>query len=159
VDIAPRTFFGYFPSKEDVVFDQFPAFLDSFEARLAAREEGETAIDATRAWIAEMTPQALAVDERELCRRRLIEDSEPLAAHRRRIMDRFRAALTAAVAADLGDEPDDIRPQMVSAAAVAALESLGRLKHGAETPEEALAVLDEAMIFLRGGLAALRRAR
>lgn len=163
-DIAPRTFFGYFPSKEDVLFDEFPAVLETFEARLEQRAEGETAIDALRAWLAELVPEAAAPDERELCRRRLIDEHEGLAGHRRQLMGGFEDTLTQAVAHDLGDDVDDLRPRMVAAAAVAALESLGRHKHAGSaepppSPEDALAVLDGAMTFLQGGLAALQRSR
>jgi len=50
-DIAPRTFFGYFPSKEDVVFADFPETVEGLSARLDSRSSDETAIDAIRAWI------------------------------------------------------------------------------------------------------------
>ena len=33
-DIAPRTFFGYFPAKEDVVFHDFDVFFASLRERL-----------------------------------------------------------------------------------------------------------------------------
>ena len=57
-DIAPRTFFGYFPSKEDVVFADFPAEFDALAERLRGRDEGESAIDALRAFIAEALERA-----------------------------------------------------------------------------------------------------
>ena len=163
-DIAPRTFFGYFPSKEAVLFDEFPAVFEAFETRMEQREQDETAIDALRLWLAELVPQAAHPDERELCRRRLIDEHEGLAGHRRQLMGGFEDTLTKAVAHDLGDDVDDLRPRMVAAAAVAALESLGRHKHADSeepqpSPEAALAVLDEAMTFLQGGLAALQRSR
>src|SRR3954447_5092285 len=45
-DIAPRTFFGYFPSKEDVVFAEVDDRLGEVAERLATREPGETPLQA-----------------------------------------------------------------------------------------------------------------
>src|SRR2546422_6331291 len=43
-DIAPRTFFAYFPSKEDVVFAHFDAYTASLQQRLDERGSGETTV-------------------------------------------------------------------------------------------------------------------
>jgi hypothetical protein len=71
--------------------------------------------------------------------------------------------LLGAVAADLDEPPDALRPRLVAAAAVAALTSLeSSVGENAEQPvdkAEALAVLDDAMLFLRGGLDALSAGR
>src|SRR5687768_15977154 len=77
-DIAPRTFFGYFPSKEDVVFADFPVYLDALAARLRDRDRSETAIDAMRAWMASLLEEIDLSDDRERCRKRLIGESEAL---------------------------------------------------------------------------------
>lgn len=164
-DIAPRTFFGYFPSKEDVVFADFPETFEQISRRLREREEGETGIDALRAWFAERIEASEPTDERERCRHRVIEQSEQLAAHQQAMLGQVANLLAEEVARDLGDAPDDLRPRMVAAAAAAAIDSVVRqgLKdtgRGAPpTPEEALAIIDQAMVFLQGGLTALRRAR
>lgn len=55
-DIAPRTFFGYFPSKEAVVFHDFDDLFEDFSARLRDRAPGETAFAALRAWIVDLIP-------------------------------------------------------------------------------------------------------
>jgi AcrR family transcriptional regulator len=160
-DIAPRTFFGYFPSKEDVVFADFPADFDALAERLRGRAHDETAIDALRAFIASVVEQADLKDERELCRKRIIKQSETLDAHRRALMGRMEDMLAEAIARDFGNQPGDLRPPMIASAAVAALGSLD--KTGISDPEsppsreEALAMIDQALTFLQGGLAALQR--
>ena len=76
-------------------------------------------------------------------------------------MGRFEVLLAEAIAADLGEQPDDVGPRLVAAAAAAALLAL-QPEPGACAPTseaELLAPLDEAFAFLRGGIAALERRR
>ncbi|MFB4301646.1 TetR family transcriptional regulator [Actinomadura sp. NTSP31] len=47
-DVAPRTFFGYFPSKEDVVFAEVDDRLAEVAERLATRVPGESPMQAIR---------------------------------------------------------------------------------------------------------------
>jgi AcrR family transcriptional regulator len=159
-DIAPRTFFSYFPSKEDVVFADFPAQFDALARRLEERDEDETAIDALRAFISEILERSDLSDEREICRKRVVRGSEVLDGHRRALMGRMEDLLAKAVARDFGDRPDNVRPQMIASTAVAALGSLDRRADAASPPsrEEAITMVDQALTFLQGGLAALRRA-
>jgi AcrR family transcriptional regulator len=162
-DIAPRTFFAYFPSKEAVVFGDFPELLATLEARLSDRPEGETTFEALRAWIGDLIAgEPDEVDQREGVRRRLIRDTEALAAHELHVMSRFERLIAVNVAADLGDQPDDLRPQLVAAAAVAALMAMQPHDadgHGKPVGDEGLAQLDDAFAFLRGGIAALQERR
>jgi AcrR family transcriptional regulator len=164
-DIAPRTFFGYFRTKEDVLFDDFEPTRASLAARLDGRPEGESAIDALRAWIEQLIAQTDFDDEREFCRRRLVLTTPVLAAYERGLMAQFESTLAGAVARDLGDPPDGVRPRMVAAAATAALLSTesyykdeGR-EHAQLGKAASLALLDDALTFLRGGLGALQRGR
>lgn len=159
-DIAPRTFFSYFPAKEDVVFHDFDVVFAGLEARLRARDEGETAIDAMRAWIAGLLAATDFDDPRERCQRELVRSSPALAEHDRALMARLEAALGEAVAADLGPEQGPLRPRMVAAAATAALSMLEAfyddkvdLLAGEADP---MAFVDEAFAFLQGGIEALR---
>jgi AcrR family transcriptional regulator len=160
-DIAPRTFFGYFPSKEDVVFADFPEQLEALSRRLRERDEDETAIDALRAVIRDALEHADLTDQRELCRKRVVKQSETLDAHRRALMGRMEDMLAEAVARDFGNQPGDLRPPMIASAAVAAFGSLDRPgitdRDSPPTREEALAMIDQALTFLQGGLTALRR--
>jgi len=162
-DIAPRTFFAYFPSKEDVVFAHFDAYAASLQQHLDEREPGETTFDALRSWTADLI-DATDPEEREhdAIRKQLTCDNEALEAHERHLMSRFETVIAASVAADLGDEPDGLGPRLVAAAAIAALKSLESSEpkdHGAPPSAEEIAVLDEAFAFLQGGIAALQERR
>jgi len=162
-DIAPRTFFAYFPSKEDVVFAHFDEYTASLQRRLDEREPSETTFDALRSWIGDLIDAEDAAEaEREATRKQLMCDNESLEAHERHLMSRFEALIAASVAKDLGDGPDDLGPRLVAAAAIAALRSLDppEPKDRASPPgPEDLAVLDEAFAFLQGGIAALQGRR
>jgi AcrR family transcriptional regulator len=158
-DVAPRTFFAYFPSKEAVVFHNVDRDLDSLASALRDRLPGETAFDALRRWIDAMFEQWMAEEDEALLRKRLCREEEALANFEVGIMARIQELLHEAIAKDLGQPRDAPRPRLVTAAAIAALTSLeGTLHENTEKQldkADALAVLDDAMLFLRGGIDAL----
>jgi AcrR family transcriptional regulator len=159
-DIAPRTFFGYFATKEDVVTHDFGDIRASMRARLRDREPGETAIDALRAWVAELMKTVDFADPRERCRQQLLHESEALRAHDRHLRAGVEDLLAESIAEDLGEDTDSLRARMVAAATIAAFERIQELygKKGAvkRRPDEALAIFDEALVFARGGIRALQ---
>jgi AcrR family transcriptional regulator len=155
-DVAPRTFFAYFPSKEDVLFADFDDTFDAVAARLRGRPPGESTFDALRASIADQLPD-LDADEHEALRHRLSCEHQSISAHERYLMARFEALIAESVATDLGDAPTDLRPRMIAAAAIAALMAMRPDDPRADelTSAEKLQRLDEALEFLRGGVAVL----
>src|ERR671922_784630 len=152
-DVAPRTFFSYFPSKEAVVFHNVDRDLDHLASALRDRLPGETAFDALRRWIDAMFDEWMTEGDEALLRKRLCHEDEGLANSQVGVMSRIQELLLEAIADDLGEPQDALRPRLVAAAAIAALSSLeGTLdetKRASGAKAEALAVLDEAMLFLR----------
>jgi AcrR family transcriptional regulator len=161
-DVAPRTFFSYFPSKEAVVFHNVDRDLDGLAATLRDRLPGETAFDALRRWIDAMFEEWTAEEQETILRKRLCGEDEGLANFEGGVMARINELLLEAIANDLGEPQDALRPRLVAAAAMAALTSLEgkddeQSKQGMPVDKaEALAVLDDAMLFLRGGIDALQ---
>ena len=159
-DIAPRTFFGYFATKEDVVTHDFGAMQAGMRAHLAARPAGELAVDALRGWVAQLMRDVDFTDPRERCRQRLMRESPALQAHDRQLHAGIEELLAESVAEDLGVDADSLRPRMVAAATIAAFERIeefyGDKGESTRTPEEALAIFDEALVFARGGIQALQ---
>ena len=158
-DISPRTFFGYFAAKEDVVFHDADAMLGSLMARIRGRDAGEDAFDALRAWVRGMEGEQSFERSGERERRRLIRATPALMARERTNLAQVEQLLVEAVAEDLGVDERSLRPHLVGAAAVAGLSAISRLRDdeddvAARSPDD---VLDEAMVFLQGGLDALRR--
>jgi AcrR family transcriptional regulator len=161
-DIAPRTFFSYFPSKEAVVFHNVDRDLDRLADALRDRLPGETAFDALRRWIDAMFDEWMAEEDEALLRKRLCREDDGLANFQGGVMARIHDLLREAIADDLGEPQDALRPRLVAAAAWAALTSLDESfdekaeQRGSAAKAEALAVLDDAILFLRGGIDALQ---
>ncbi len=161
-DVAPRTFFSYFPSKEAVVFHTVDRDLDGLASALRDRLPDETAFDALRRWIDGMYDNWTAEEDEAVLRKRLCREDEGLTNFQGGVMARIQELLLEAIARDLDEPQDSLRPRLVAAAAMAALTSLDNTldekpdQHVRETKTEALAVLDDAMLFLRGGIDALQ---
>ena len=153
-DIAPRTFFAYFPSKEAVVFHDFDALFSAMKDTVEARPEGESAIDALRRWLEESMPAHHDESPDEQLRRRMCVDEPALSAHQQHLLSRLEEILRVGVARDLGQPPDALQPRLVAAAAVAAFRAIEH--DGSGDKQRSMALLDETLVFLRGGVAALQ---
>ncbi len=156
-EIAPRTFFSYFPSKESVLFGDFDETFQSLAEHLDARGD-QSLLDAIRAWIVELIDHGGLPDERERRRREIIDAHEELLAHERQLTTSFEALISVAAATELGAEPGDLHPRIIAAATAATFTAL---RPGPDAPAppagaDPLQPLDDALAFLRGGMAALR---
>jgi AcrR family transcriptional regulator len=159
-DVAPRTFFAHFPSKEAVVFHDVDRDLEGLAAALRDRPPGETAFDALRGWIDAMFDEWISEEDEAVLRKRLCREDDGLANFQGGMMARIQELLLGAIADDLGEPRDALRPRLVAAAAMAALTSLDgsfdEKQRGPVAKAEALSTLDDAMLFLRGGIGALQ---
>jgi AcrR family transcriptional regulator len=156
--VSPRTFFTHHPSKEHVLFCDDDDWLQALREHLAARPPGEDTLSALRQWLRALLAE-WDVEERtvaEQTRRQVIDTTPVLLAHERQLLSRFEVVLRGAVAADLGESTDDLRPRLVAATASAALETTRPAPGVIHSPEEILDRLDQALRFLRGGLDALQ---
>ncbi len=163
-DIAPRTFFSYFASKEEAVFPKFEPMFEDFDRAMRERPAGTTALEALRGWIPVAAKHMGDVEGARL-EARLRRDSPAVAACDLQHMSRFERRLAEAVAEDFGEPADALRPRLVAAAAVAALQASSDaadtiIEHDPEAAQAMMAdpaaFIDDALRFLEGGLAALR---
>jgi AcrR family transcriptional regulator len=157
-DVSPRTIFAYFPSKEDILFCDQPEIHERFVRALEHRADGVTALDALRDSIAE----TLDLGPNELLRKRIVAHDETLRrSERARIDAPFEQLMVKAIAKDLGAGHDDIRPKIVAAALIAAFSAIRdrdlTAPSNSFSSEQAMAVIDDVIGFVRGGLEALRR--
>ena len=155
-DIAPRTFFSYFPSKDAVVFHDFEVFFADLEAQMRDRGPGKTTLDVLREFVAGVVERMDVADPAEQCRRRVITASPTLQQHDREVIGRFERLLADEMARDLGVDRDSPRARVVAAAAAAALTELERVFDKDNPPDDPMAAFDEVFAFVRGGLDALR---
>jgi AcrR family transcriptional regulator len=164
-DIAPRTFFSYFPSKEEAVFAKFEPAFESFDRAMRERSPGTDALVAMREWILGMATEFTGDIEAAKLEARLRRESPAVAACDLRHMRQFERRLAEAVGEDLGEPADALRPRLVAAAAVAALQASSDnadtiLESDTQRAEQLIAdpaaFIDDALRFLEGGLAALR---
>jgi AcrR family transcriptional regulator len=156
-DISPRTIFAYFDSKEEILFCEAPAQLEELRRALAQRPEGSTTIDALRDLLSSIGPP----DELAMLRKQVIRDSPSLNRKLRARVAELEPVLAESFAKDLGSDPDDIRAVLIAASATAAFKAVhDRLEaeNVGETlsHEDAVAIIDEVLEFLRGGLDRLR---
>ncbi len=121
-DVAPRTFFHHFPSKEDVVLSDDADRLDRIVLALQASST------AAPPWAALQTAfMRVAADyetERAVLLRRfrIIQAAPSVAAHNLQIQTTWEDAVTDAVAAWLDVDPaTDLRPGLIAGAALAAM--------------------------------------
>jgi AcrR family transcriptional regulator len=157
-EVSPRTIFAYFPSKEDILFCDLPEARERLAQALRERPEGATALDALRDFIA----GSLSADGNEVLRKRILASDETLRRSKRARFAPFEQLMIEAIAEDLHAGPDDIRPQIVASALTAAFSAVHDRDPAAQpesfSPEQAMAVIDDVMGFLRGGLEALKHA-
>jgi AcrR family transcriptional regulator len=157
-DVSTRTIFAYFPSKEDILFSDFPLMKEALAQALADRPEGEEALDTVREFIlSTLATQRSEVDEQlGLC----IHNDETLRSHLRARLAGLEEVIAPAIAKDLGASEDDLRPQFVAASLTAAFNLLSERDAGErkkpKSVEDVAAQIDPVIAFLRGGLAALK---
>ena len=154
-DVSPRTVSAYFPHKEDLAFPDAEQEFEAFVTRLRERLPDETAMDALRAFIRATVEEAGARASERQARRRVIRADDGLCTHEHRYMRRVQEIIADAIARDLGVSPDALEPRMAAAATLTVFELLGEDYKTAD-PAEALAVMDRALLFIGGGISALR---
>jgi AcrR family transcriptional regulator len=118
-DLAPSTFFNYFPTKVDIVFSMLDAVVDSAERRITERPDGESAAHAIVAWLTEELPDVEQPYADAIRRFPTIISSAPdLVAEERLRMALLEDVLAAAFARDLGESADGMRSRVLAAMAL-----------------------------------------
>ena len=152
-NVSPRTFFRYFDSKLDLIRtpkQEHP----SLQELVTARPASEGPIAAIHGVIRDMLAATLLTDELAL---RLIQVMLRTPSLRASAMEHFhehQGELAVACAARLGASPDDLRPQIVAAAAGTTMWTVvDRWVAEGGDRDRLLPMLDEAFALLTGGMA------
>ena len=158
-DVSKRTIFAYFESKEDILFCDEPMFYEQLNEKLEQRPPGTTTVDALRDFLS----SGPAMDDNARLRKQIIHSDQSLRLSERGRSAQLEQLVADSIARDLDAEAGDIRPPLVAAAVTAAFNAArDRLEAESGEPvshEQAMAILDEILEFLRGGLEGLRRSR
>jgi AcrR family transcriptional regulator len=156
-NVSKRTIFAYFDSKEDILFCDQPLLYERLKRKLDERPAGATTVDALREFVSSLGP----LDETAILRKRIVLADEALRRSERARFAPIEGLIEESIAQDLGAAADDVRPAIVAASITAALTTLhDRLEANAGGPithEQQIAIVDEVLEFLRGGLEGFRR--
>ena len=121
-DISHRTFYRYFPSKEDLVLGDMGDSFVEFAAALAARPDDEPVLRSIRAVVLELATAFEHDYEANRTRSSLIAASPTLQLRLKEREPFVEAAITPLIAERLGVDPStDMRPQLIAACAITAM--------------------------------------
>jgi mycofactocin system transcriptional regulator len=124
--IGRRTFFRYFPSKNDILWGDFDAALDGLRQRLAALPADTPLWEGIREAVLAFNALPPEAEPQHRVRMGLVLHTPALQAHSTLRYAGWRAVIAEHVAARTGAAPDDFGPQVLAhqalATAVAAYE-------------------------------------
>ena len=151
-EVSKGTLFAYFSTKEEIVFADTALGHEGILFELAHRTRGLSALETMRVCVINHlehpSPHART-------REKLIEANDVLRVHYRAQISAVEDALAAGIAADLGEQPDALRPRIMASGAMAAFtvakERAYRIRNREAALAEANAVLDEAFAMLLHG--------
>src|SRR5205823_10293157 len=121
-DVARKTVFNYFPTKEDLFFSGFEAFQERLLSAVRHREPGESIVGAFYRFLVESRGLLTADDPGAIERlyevNRLIAESPALLARERQIYAGYSDALAALIAEEIGARPGTVTPWVAANAII-----------------------------------------
>ena len=160
-EVAEKTVFNYFPTKEDLVFWRLESFEQELLDSIRDREPGESALDGFARFL--RRPQGMLA-EREISDElravtRMIAESPALLAREQRVFEDYTESMAVLLAAETGAEEGEVEPWVAANAFMGVHRALvtfarGRILAGAGNPELAEEVrerIDAAIALLAGG--------
>jgi AcrR family transcriptional regulator len=127
-EVSEATVFNYFPTKEDLVFQDMEVFETELLAAVAERPAGEPVVAALARFL--LQPRGLLAAQDDDAARyltaisRMIAASPALLAREREVIARYTASLATLLAEDTEAEPGDLRPWVVAHALMGTHQSL-----------------------------------
>ncbi|HEX6022942.1 MAG TPA: helix-turn-helix domain-containing protein [Solirubrobacter sp.] len=157
-NVSRATVFGYYGTKEEIVFGDAGAAIEWIRARLAERAPGETTIAVVRAWLDELTGW---LEPELILQQQLAREVPVVGARRLQIYGDIEEAIAESMKAELGPECS-LAASLAAAALVAGLRvaeetAAARMEREdrALTREETAALLDRAVAFAQAGIEAI----
>lgn len=133
-DIAPRTFFYYFPTKEDVVLADYAGRLERIVDQIGQRPDTESPWVALRASFLVVAADYDA-ERRDIIRRFQIMAATPsVYARSLQLQAGWEDAVALALAQRMGCQAEDLRPRLLASCALSAIRS--SLQHWIATGQD-----------------------
>lgn len=153
-DVAPRTFFNHFSSKEDALAGESPEAAGELRAAIAARPAGESPLETLREVLKEIGVARATPEHREesRLRQRLVAAYPSLLPTHLARYASLERVLAEEMAARTGSDPDrDLYPAVLAAVGVAVVRlSIKRWTGGEDRP--LAECIDEAFDLIARGL-------
>jgi AcrR family transcriptional regulator len=140
-DVAPRTFFRYFPAKEAVLFHGADDQVGEAVAQLRARPADETPYESLLAVLRSLAAEIAHGDKRELILAKFAAENDRLFEHHRAVvMCRFEESVTEVLTERAGEQADGLAIEAAVAAVLATFGTAVRswLRSGANDDFEAI---------------------
>ena len=111
-EVAEKTVYNYFPTKEDLVYERLESFESALLAAIRGRKPGESFLAAFGRFVLGSGGLLAAEDASEKLRAvsRMIAGSPALLAREEHVFARYTASLAALIAEETGARDDDVRP-------------------------------------------------
>jgi AcrR family transcriptional regulator len=151
-DISPRTIFGYFEGKDDILFCEEDSFLQRMKETLDRRPPGSNTVDALREFIASLPPP----DAQTMLRKKIILATPDLQLRMRAHIAQLEPLLVESIAKDLDAGPDDVRPPLIAASMTAAFMTVRDRVQASSGHGDVMQIIEQMLEFLQGGLEALQ---
>ena len=129
-DVAVKTVFNYFPTKEDLFYSRLETFEEELLETVKGRKPGTSVLSAVQRFLQSRsgflagagadTETAAAHLERLRATMRVISESPALLARERQVLDRYTRSLAAAIGEETGARPGDIEPWVAANALIGA---------------------------------------
>jgi AcrR family transcriptional regulator len=121
-DVAPRTFFRYFDSKEDALLADHPERLELLRETLKSRPLSEGPLTAVRLSILDIAGDLEEHRDMMLCKTRLMEDNPSLRGRSLEMMGELERTIAEALAERTGANLEtDFRPYVIAGAVCTAM--------------------------------------
>jgi AcrR family transcriptional regulator len=154
VEVSPRTFHNYFPSKEDAVLFVLEKAVQNLASAFVAREQDEPVLDSLEAVLCEFVESAGAL-ERMVAVTRLMAQHPALVARHIGTLDSTSDAILAEIGRRTATDPDiDLYPRLVYHATNAVGRAVVELqvKSGPAPTSDLVEFVHDGFAQLRAGL-------
>lgn len=160
-DIAQRTFFAYFPSKEAVFFYDKQLMLDEIDEMLSKRPKDRTTFQMLRELLISTTDTYITESRQAFMRAHIgIEcDNPQFQMYGDHISQQCEDILRKSIAQDLNESAEGLGPTLAAASANSALGTIMTQivtrQNGPKSKKEIIEILDRTLSFLEAGITAL----